>query len=143
GNVEPIRSQRNRSSGVIADLYRIVGIERTHLFEIVESFSAVGAHAGERLELVRRVHDAGVHGCSVLSDGGGIVAVEDLTLRPFNSAVAGSTKLPKHLSPARKGRRISGLRLEQRAHRGKDPQCLYIEGIARSFRDSVVIDRRV
>src|SRR5262249_44016637 len=39
--------------------------------------------------------------------------------------------------------RISRLRLVQWAHRGKDPQCLRIEGVAPPLGDAVAIDGRV
>ena len=39
----------------------------------------------------REPGDAGVQGSPVLSDGGGVVAVEDLALRPLGSPMAGGT----------------------------------------------------
>ena len=74
--------------------------------------------AGEREELVRRrccyrrsrrePGDAGVQGSPVLSDGGGVVAVEDLALRPLGSPVAGGAIGRKDHLP---GPHIAGLRL--------------------------------
>ena len=93
-NVEPIRSEGNRGGCVVADLYRILGVERPYLFEILEGAFV----AGKRLELVIRVADARVQSCPVLRDRGRIIAVKDFTLRPFHSTVTGRTKLLKDLS---------------------------------------------
>src|SRR5262249_22581306 len=54
--------------------------------------------------------------------------------------MAGGTELPKD---GFAGRSTGRLRLEQWAHRGEDPQCLHIKGVARTLRDAVVVDRRV
>ena len=124
--VEPISPERRAGRGVVADLQRIGGIERPHIFEI---FDGEGA-ARERVEFVRRrcCHrrrgcepgDAGVQGRAVLADGGGVIAVEDLALRPFGS--------PMGLEDCPTGRHIRGLWLIQRPHGGKDPQRLCVEG---------------
>ena len=52
----------------------------------------------------REPGDAGVQGRPVLSDGGGIVAVEDLALRPLGSPVAGGAIGHKDRPPGRQHR---------------------------------------
>src|SRR6516165_11059709 len=138
--VKAIRSKSNGGGGVVANLYRIGRIERPHLFEIVEGETGIRALAGKGLELVRRIHDAGVHGWSILHGGGGIAAVEDLAFGPFDPAMTGGAELSKDSLPRS---RVGRLGLVQWAHGGKDPQCLRIEGVASSLRDAVVIDRGV
>ena len=63
--------------------------------------------------------------------------MEDLTLRPLGSSMAGSAIGRKDRST---GRQIAGLRLIQRPHCGKDPQGLRVEGVARPLSDAVVVD---
>jgi hypothetical protein len=88
----------------------------------------------------REPGDAGVQGSHVLSDGGGVVAVEDLALRPLGTPVAGSAIGRKDRGT---GRQIAGLRLIQRPNGGKDPQGLRVERVAAPLRDTVVVDGRV
>ena len=66
--------------------------------------------------------------------------MEDLALRPFDPTVTGCTIVPKDGPPAVSGGWIIGRRLEQRADRGKDPQGLHIERVARPLYDTVVVD---
>src|ERR1700730_213401 len=139
-HVEPIRSKRDSGSGVVADLYGIVRIERTYLFQIVDGAGPAGAGTGERLELVRRGADAGVRRCHGLTDRRRLVTVEDLALRPFDPTVTGCTIVSKDGPPAVSGGWIIGPRLEQRADRGKDPQGLHIKGVARPLYDTMVVD---
>ena len=54
--------------------------------------------------------------------------------------MAGGAELPKDVLSGRRTRR---LRLVERAHRGKDPQRLRIEGIAPALGNAVVINGRV
>src|SRR5215472_17587172 len=147
GRVDPVCSKRNRSGGVVADLYRIGGIECPYLFEIIEGEAAAGASTGERLELVRCGAHARIDWSAILSDGARVGAVKDLTLCPLRSTMAGGAKLIKDRPPARKrlrvGRTSGRLGLVQRAHSGENPQCLRIEGVAPSLCDAVVIDGRV
>ena len=94
-HVEPIPPKRRAGGGIVADLQRIGDIERPHILEIFDGEVV----AGEREELIRRrccyrrrrrePGDAGVQGSPVLGDGGGVVAVEDLALRPLGPPVAG------------------------------------------------------
>ena len=90
----------------------------------------------------REPGDAGVQGSPVLSDGGGVVAVEDLALRPLGSPVAGGAIGRKDRLTSRQRRRIT-LRLVQRPHGGEDPQGLRVEGVTAPVRDTVVVDRGV
>ena len=94
GHVEAIHPKRCAGGGVIPDLYGVINIERPHLLEIVDGAIVTG----EREKLVRQIRhwrrrrepgDTGVQERAVLSDGGGVVAVEDLALRPLGSPVAG------------------------------------------------------
>ena len=54
----------------------------------------------------RESGDAGVQGSPVLSDGGGIVAVEDLALRPLGAPVAGGAIGRKDRPTVRRIRRL-------------------------------------
>ena len=82
----------------------------------------------------------GSKGSHVLSDGGGVVAVEDLALRPLGSPMAGGAIGGKDLPTSRQHRRIT-LRLVQRPHGGEDPQGLRVEGVTAPLHDAVVVDR--
>ena len=82
---------------------------------------------------------AGVQGKAVLASGGGVVAVEDLALRPLGAPVAGGAIGRKDRPPGLHGAG-PGLRLMQRPHGGKDPQGLHVEGLAAPLGDAVVVD---
>src|SRR5262249_4125060 len=145
-HVKAVLAKRRAGGGVVADLERIVYVERSPILEIL----AGEVVTGEREELVggrgrywrrrREPGDPGVEGRAVLGHGGRIVAVEDLALRPLGSAVTGGAIRREHRSP---GRDIDGLRLIQRTHGRKDPQRLRVERVASALRDAVVIDRGV
>src|SRR5207253_11263213 len=90
-------------------------------------------HGGRR----REPGDAGVQRCPVLRNGSGVVAVKDLTLRPFGSPMAGGAV---GLEDCRTGRDIAGLWLIERPHGGKDPQGLRVEGRTAPLSYTVVID---
>src|SRR5437867_5473089 len=144
-HVEPILTKRGAGCGVVSDLQRIGDVKGPHILEI---FNSEGI-ASERKELVgwrcgdrrrrRESRDAGVQGRTVLGSGGGIIAVEDLALRPLGSPVAGRAICLKHGGT---GRQIAELWLIQRPH-GKDPQGLRVEGVAASLGDAMVVDGRV
>ena len=65
--------------------------------------------------------------------------MEDLALRPLWPAVADSTIVAEERAPPIAGRRIAGLRLQQRPD-GLHPQGLDVEGVAATLCDAVVID---
>ena len=96
----------SRSSSGLSD------IERPHILEIFDRERAVlqvnekNSFAGTDgiVERRREPGDAGVQGRPVLGNGGGVVAVEDLALRPLGSPVAGGAIGRKD---RRTGRRIA------------------------------------
>src|SRR5262249_39480655 len=124
-HIESILPECRAGSGVVANLQRIGDVECPYLFEIFDREIV----AGEREELVRRgsgdwwcgsePRDTGIQRRPVLGSGGGVVAVEDLALRPLCSSMAGGAIGCEN---GRTGREIAALRLIQRPDGSKDPQ---------------------
>src|SRR5262249_4109476 len=89
----------------------------------------------------------GVQGRHVLGDGGGVIAVEDLALRPLGSSMARGAIGLKDRPPARQRRRIAGISrrlwLVQRPAGRKEPQGLSVQGLAGPLGDAMVVDGEV
>ena len=131
--VETSRPKRRAGGGVVADLQRIVDIERPHILEIFEDEVV----AGER----PKTH------CSHGRRRGPKAARSGRRRRGCRGGRSGSssTWLPrgrKRNWPRRPPARphIAGLRLLQRPHGEKDPQGLHVEGLAGPLGDAVVVD---
>src|SRR5687767_6863762 len=107
--VEASRPKRRAGGRIVADFQRIGDIERPNILEILED--AVTTSKGPKF-IVRTV-DARVQRRPILSDSGGIVAVEDLALRPLGSPMAGGAIGREDRLPSR---HIAGLRLLQRPY---------------------------
>jgi hypothetical protein len=83
GTLKPFTPKRRAGGGVVADLQRIGDVERPHILEIFDG--EVVAREREELVCRRKPSDTGVQGGTVLGNGGWVIAVEDLALRPLRA----------------------------------------------------------